>query len=198
MTALMAIAFTLIAATAPWISVDDSVMGGRSASRAVRTGDSTLVFVGEVSLDNNGGFASIRTAPQQHDLAGATGIVLRVRGDGKRYRVNLRTDATFDGIQYQAGFITIDDTWQDIRLDFAAPQGSPRMLRPLGGKPRRSEGLGGASTPFDPRFRGRPVPDAPHLDPARIRSFGLAIAERQAGPFRLEIDTITSWVADPP
>ena len=127
-------------------------MGGRPASRAVRTGDSTLVFVGEVSLDNNGELASIRTAPQQHDLAGATGIVLRVRGDGKRYRVNLRTDATFDGIQYQARFITVDDTWQDIRLDFAAPQGSPRMLRPQG-ESRGAAKAWGASTPFDPRFR---------------------------------------------
>lgn len=52
--------------------------------------------------------SSPRFVPQQHDLAGATGIVLRVRGDGKRYRVNLRTNATFDGVQYQAGFITVD------------------------------------------------------------------------------------------
>ncbi len=94
--------------------------------------------MGEVSLDNNGGFASIRTAPQQHDLAGATGIVLRVRGDGKRYRVNLRTDATFDGIQYQAGFITVDGTWQDVGLDFAQLELS---------------------------FRGRPVPAAPRPGP---------------------------------
>ena len=143
----------------------------RSASRAVPTGDATLLFTGEVSLDNNGGFASIRTAPQQHDLADATGIVLRVRGDGKRYRANLRTDATFDGVQYQAGFTTVDGNWQAVRLDFAQ---------------------------FEPRFRGRPVPDARRLDPARIRSFGLVIAERQAGPFRLEIDTITSWIADRP
>ena len=138
MIALMTIAFTLIAATAPWTPVDDGVMGGRSASRAVPTGDSPLVFVGEVSLDNNGGFASIRTAPQQHDLAGATGIVLRVRGDGKRYRVNLRTDAIFDGIQYQAGFITADGTWQDVGLDFAQ---------------------------LEPRFRGRPAPAAPRPGP---------------------------------
>ena len=123
--------------------------------------------------------------------------MLRVRGDGKRYRVNLRTNATFDGVQYQAGFITVDGTWEDIRLDFAAPQGSPRMLRSLGGKPRRSEGLGGVNAVRSP-LPGRPVPDAPRLDPARIRSVGLAIAERQVGPFRLEIDTITSWVADPP
>ena len=171
MTAFMTLAFTLIAAATAWTSVDDGVMGGRSASRAVSTRDHTLLFAGDVSLDNNGGFASIRTAPQQHDLTGTTGIVLRVRGDGKRYRVNLRNDATLDGVQYQAGFATIEGTWQDIRLDF---------------------------TQFEPRFRGRPVPGAPPLDPARIVTFGLLIADGQAGPFRLELDTITSRVADLP
>ncbi len=169
MTALMTIAFTLIAATAAWTSVDDGVMGGRSSSRTVRTGDGTMLFLGEVSLENNGGFASIRSAPQQHDLAGTSGIVLRVRGDGKRYRVNLRTDAGFDGVQYQAAFTTIDGVWQDVDLDFAR---------------------------FEPRLRGRPVPAASPLDPARIVTFGLLIADRQAGRFRLELDTITSRVAD--
>ena len=82
-------------------------MAGRQAAPFEPATPPSL-FVGEVSLDNNGELASIRTAPQQHDLAGATGIVLRVRGDGKRYRVNLRTNATFDGVQYQAGFITVD------------------------------------------------------------------------------------------
>ena len=108
-------------------------MAGRP-SRAVPTGDSPLVFVGEVSLDNNGGFASIRTAPQQHDLAGATGIVLRVRGDGKRYRVNLRTDATFDGIQYQAGFITVDTSrvGSPTRPDHLGVQGGHPAGEPFG------------------------------------------------------------------
>ena len=168
---LMTIAFTLFAATASWASIDDGVMGGRSASRAVVGADGTLLFVGEVSLDNNGGFASIRSAALQHDLSGAAGIVLRVRGDGKRYRLNLRTDSGFDGVQYQAAFTTLDGVWQEVRLGLAA---------------------------FEPRFRGRLVPDAPVLDPARIRSFGLLISDRQAGPFKLEVDTITTWSAAPP
>ena len=40
---------------------------------------------------------------------------------------------------------------------------------------------------FRPGFRGRAVPDAPPLDPARVRQVGLMIADRQAGPFALAI-----------
>ena len=171
MTTIMALAFILLAADASWTPVDDVVMDGGSTSRAVPTENATLLFVGDVSLENNGGFASIRTAPQQHDLSGTEGIVLPVRGDDKRYRLTVRTDARFDGVWYQAGFTTLDGEWQDVRIAFAQ---------------------------FEPRFRGRPVPDAPPLDRARIRSFGLLIADRQAGPFRLEIDTVRSRAVDPP
>ena len=45
-------------------------------------------------------------------------------------------------------------------------------------------------TDFQPMFRGRVVTDAPALDPARIRVFGFLIADRQAGPFRLVIESI--------
>ncbi len=45
-----------------WISVDDRVMGGVSASQVTVTAEG-LVFSGEVSLAHNGGFASILTAP---------------------------------------------------------------------------------------------------------------------------------------
>jgi monofunctional biosynthetic peptidoglycan transglycosylase len=43
---------------------------------------------------------------------------------------------------------------------------------------------------FLPTFRGRRVPGAPPLDPARIRQIGFAIADRQAGPFALALRSI--------
>jgi len=171
MTALMNLAFTLLAATATWTSVDDVVMGGRSESHAIVTSDSTLLFTGVVSLENDGGFASIRSALQSHDLGAADGIVLRVRGDGRRYRVSLRTDGPDGGVQYQAGFEAPAARWLEVSLPFAG---------------------------FEARFRGRAVPDAPALDPARIRSFGLMVADRQAGPFRLEIDTVRGYAGGRP
>ena len=98
-----------------WTSVDDRVMGGVSASQTTVTAEG-LVFSGEVSLANNGGFASIRARPRGYDLAGATALLLRVRGDGQTYKLTLRTDDAFDGVQYQARFATQAGAWIDVGL----------------------------------------------------------------------------------
>ena len=145
-----------------WISVDDRVMGGVSASQVTVTAEG-LVFSGEVSLAHNGGFASIRAQPRGYDLAGATALLLRVQGDGRTYKFGIRTDEAFDRVEYQARFATQAGAWTDVELPVAA---------------------------FQPTFRRRAVPDAPALDPARIRVFGFLIADRQAGPFRLVVELI--------
>ena len=43
-----------------WIIVNDNVMGGISNSSLSLNNENNLVFNGNVSLDNNGGFASVR------------------------------------------------------------------------------------------------------------------------------------------
>jgi NADH dehydrogenase [ubiquinone] 1 alpha subcomplex assembly factor 1 len=149
------------AQTLRWTPVNDRVMGGVSTSQATATAEG-LVFSGMVSLDNNGGFASIRALPREYGLAGAIALVLRVRGGGKTYKFGIRTDDAFDGVQYQARFATQAGEWQDIRLPM---------------------------TDFQPTFRGRTV-QAPVLDPGRMRVFGLLISDRQAGPFRLVVESI--------
>lgn len=146
----------------PWRSIDDVVMGGRSSSRMEVAGG-IAVFRGEVSLANNGGFASVRSAPKVHDLSGFDGLVLRVRGDGTRYQLRLRTTATVDGVSYQAPLDPPAGAWQELAIPFTA---------------------------FEPVFRGRRLPDHPPLDPAEVKSFGLMVAGGQAGPFRLEIEWI--------
>jgi hypothetical protein len=149
------------ALAAAWSAVDDRVMGGVSASRA-EIAPEGLVFHGTVSLAHGGGFASIRAQPRDYALVGTTAFVLRVQGDGRTYKVGGRTDAAFDGVQYQARFATQAGAWIDVEVPVTA---------------------------FQPTFRGRAV-DAPALDPARIRVFGFLIAERQAGPFRLVVESI--------
>ena len=81
-----------------WTSVNDQVMGGMSTSQATATTEG-MAFNGVVSLDNNGGFASIRALPCDYGLAGAIALVLRVRGDGKAYKFGIRTDDAYDGVQ---------------------------------------------------------------------------------------------------
>ena len=46
---------------------------------------------------------------------------------------------------------------------------------------------------FRPTWRGRPVPGAPLLEPARVCSFGLLVGDRQVGPFHLEISAIRAY-----
>lgn len=79
------------AQTLRWASVNDRVMGGVSTSQATATNEG-LAFSGVVSLDNNGGFASIRALPCEYGLDGVIALVLRVRGDGKAYKFGMRTD----------------------------------------------------------------------------------------------------------
>jgi NADH dehydrogenase [ubiquinone] 1 alpha subcomplex assembly factor 1 len=145
-----------------WREIGDPIMGGLSYGD-MTIADGVGIFSGVVSLDRGGGFASVRSAEGHYDLSDHSGLVLRVQGDGKRYGLRLRTSAAFDGINYQADFQPTADTWQDVELPF---------------------------TSFQPVFRGKQVAGIPSLDPSAIRSFGLIIASRQAGPFRLEIESV--------
>jgi hypothetical protein len=99
------------------------------------------------------------------DLAapGAQAYVLHVLGDGRRYKLNVRTDDGFDGLSYQASFNPPAGTWTDIRLPIAD---------------------------FRATFRGRIVPGAPPLDPAVVRQVGFVIADKQAGSFSLAVRSV--------
>ncbi len=150
-------------AVADWLPIDDAVMGGASWSRLRLDPQGWAVFEGVVSLEYNGGFASVRSRPARFGSAGAAAYLIEVRGDGKRYKLNLRTDDVFDGLNYQALFEAPADRWTQVRI--AAPE-------------------------FQPSFRGRSVPDALPLDPGKVRQIGLMIADRQEGPFCLAVRSI--------
>ena len=72
---------------AAWQVVNDDVMGGVSTSSFCLT-NGVALFRGKVSLENNGGFASVRSLPARHDLAGCDTFVVRVRGDGRSLQVH--------------------------------------------------------------------------------------------------------------
>ena len=147
-----------------WSPIDDRVMGGVSRSQLRYDGEGHAMFEGEVSLDNNGGFASVRSAPLPMGEPDATALVLEVRGDGRCYKLSVRTDDGFDGVSYQTAFTPPEGQWVTLDLPLAN---------------------------FHPVFRGRAVPGAPLLEPARLRQLGLMIADRQAGHFALAVRTIS-------
>jgi len=152
--------FTDPAAVLDWGPINDVVMGGRSSGRLEATEDQTVAFLGSVSLENNGGFASVRTRPREHDLGGCAGLELWVRGDGKRYKINLESDSSSPGVLWATAFEASQDSWERLRLPFSD---------------------------FEPTFRGRAVHGGNDLDLRRITSFGLMISGAQEGPFRLEL-----------
>ena len=154
---------------AAWQVVNDDVMGGVSTS-SFRLTNGAAVFQGEVSLENNGGFASARSLPAHHDLAGCDAFVIRARGDGRGYKFTARTDQSFDSAIYQAVLPTKKGEWKEHHL----------LMKD-----------------FVPTFRGRALSGEPPLDPARVASVGFLISDRQAGPFRLEIVWIKAGPAAP-
>jgi monofunctional biosynthetic peptidoglycan transglycosylase len=153
-----------------WQIVNDDVMGGVSTS-GLHLVNGTAVFRGAVSLENNGGFASVRSLPAPHELAGCDAFVVRVRGDGRRYKFTARTDRRFDSAIYQVTFPTQEGAWQEHRL---------------------------AMKDFVPTFRGRVLKGAPPLEPAQLTSVGFLISDKQEGPFRLEIAWIKAIRAPKP
>ena len=151
--------FTTATNAQGWQVVNDDVMGGVSSSRFSVT-NGVAVFRGELSLENNGGFASVRSLSARHDLAGGDAFLIRVRGDGRRYKFTARADRSFDSPIYQASFPTQQGAWQELRL-------------PL--------------KDFVPSFRGRVLSGEPPLDVMKVTSVGFLISDKQAGPFQLEV-----------
>ena len=146
-----------------WVSVNDDVMGGISEGGLRVSGDNTLVFFGKLSLENRGGFASIRSRPVELSLSGYDTIAVRVKGDGRTYYLNLRTSSTGQSAaSYRAAMQTEAGAWQEVRLPLSDFK----------------------YTAFGRRIGSR-SPEA-----AKVRSVGFTLADKQEGPFRLEVDWI--------
>jgi NADH dehydrogenase [ubiquinone] 1 alpha subcomplex assembly factor 1 len=146
-----------------WQVINDGVMGGISRSQIRQTETGTGLFSGDLSLENNGGFASVRAQVGRHDLSAFAGLELRVRGDGRTYHLRLRTDDRFDGIAYRAYFESSAEEWVTIQVLFGQ---------------------------FRPTFRGRVIPDAPVLNTEIISQVGFLLADSRPGTFSLEIDYV--------
>ena len=93
--------------------INDSVMGGVSTSQ-LRPDAGVMVFEGEVSLENSGGFASFRGPVKFPALPKA--LLLTVRGDERRYKLTLKLDDSNQSGQYQAAFVAPRE-WQTLRFE---------------------------------------------------------------------------------
>ena len=147
-----------------WQIVNDDVMGGLSDSRLQINFDGNAVFLGRVSLENNGGFASVKNH-EPVNLDSCESIRIHLKGDGKRYSFRLQTssETSVQPWSYEHRFDTKKDLWMEINL-------------PL--------------NKFTATFRGSKPENAPELDLSAIGTFGFLISDKQQGEFRLEVDKI--------
>ncbi|MEN8865026.1 MAG: CIA30 family protein, partial [Akkermansiaceae bacterium] len=150
-----------------WRVVDDGVMGGLSKGKIQISNDGVLTFSGKLSLENNGGFSSLRTDDLKMNLAGAEGLVARVKGDGRTYQMRFSTEARFRGMEvsFKADFKTEKGEWTEIKVPFDQFKGS---------------------------FRGMSL-SKEKFDPGKIRRVGLLLGDKKQGPFELQVDWIRAY-----
>jgi len=103
-------------AAKPWQTVNDGVMGGRSEGRFKINDDKNMEFFGTLSLENNGGFASVRARGVKLALKKDDVIVARVRGDGREYKFNLYTQNDLGGFSYRQSFKTRKGEWIEVEV----------------------------------------------------------------------------------
>lgn len=154
-----------------WRVVNDTVMGGVSQSRVEAT--DTVTFSGELSLERNGGFASMRASVPEGALVDGTALRLVLRGDGRTYDLTLRRA----DVPLRAG---------SYRVPVVTEVGRSTVEVPL--------------SAFRPSSFGRPVMGAPALDARldRVDTIGVMLADKQPGAFALEILEVTVVAGDNP
>ena len=90
-------------------------------------------------------------------------IVARVRGDGRRYYLNLRVATNRTAYSYRASFQTKAGQWQEIQVPVRA---------------------------FQATLYGRQIPNASPVDPNSVNSIGFLLADKIPGEFSLKVDWI--------
>jgi hypothetical protein len=144
-----------------WKIVNDAVMGGRSSSKFYLNEAGNGVFKGSVSLENNGGFSSVRFRFNRRNIEGYKKVILRLKGDGKRYQFRAKTNKE-DQQAYISYFETIEE-WQTIEI----------MLSEL-----------------SPTFRGRKL-NMPNFPAEELEEVAFMIGNKVNENFELVIDKIT-------
>ncbi len=143
-----------------WQTVLDGVMGGRSTGK-IDQKDGVVIFDGATSLQNNGGFSSMRASIPEGMFDGADAIRLIVKGDGRDYKIGASTGGNRRSGGYWKTFPTTKDTWTEV-------------IMPVADLERQFMGqrLNGTASPGD------------------IRGLQIYIYDKKAGPFRIEIESI--------
>ncbi len=143
-----------------WVIVDDVVMGGKSFGSFSLNKSGHGEFTGDVSLENNGGFSSVRYRLNKDDIENYSKFVLKIRGDGKAYQFRVKTNR-YDYHSYIFTFQTTTE-WQTIEVPFSE---------------------------MYPAFRGRKL-NMEKYQGKQLEEIAFLIGNKKNESFRLEIDRI--------
>ena len=145
-----------------WSIINDGVMGGLSSSKAILDGDAVL-FTGSVSLKNNGGFVSLRSAMGKYDLSEYTHCEIRFKSDtDRKFELLIEKDTPFYLPKFRAKFGGKTQDWKTLTIPLEALEIS-RMGNTI------QEGI-----------------DTQDLK--GIQRIGFILADKQEGSFQLWID----------
>jgi len=156
--------FTGADAAKDWQPVNDGVMGGVSEGKFKITDTKTMEFFGTLSLENNGGFASVRTRARKLDLEQGDTLIAKVKGDGREYSLNLYLNKPLIAFSYRATVPTKKDEWIEVKVSLDK---------------------------FEATSFGRVVKDAGAVKPDEVNALGFMLSDKKSGPFKLEVESIT-------
>ena len=149
-----------------WRIVNDGVMGGLSKGKVSFSKEGTMKFQGTLSLENNGGFSSVRSTDLDLDLSSNKGLAMRVKGDGRTYQVRLSTDARYRSseVGFRAEFPTAKGKWTTVSVPFGS---------------------------LVPSWRGRELDN--EFDASNIKRLTFLLGDKKPGPFKLEVDWVRTY-----
>ncbi len=152
--------FTKYSSVSDWRIVDDVVMGGESNGKFSIDNDGHGVFEGKISLENNGGFSSVRYQFEKLAVTENSTVLITLKGDGKDYQFRIK-DKSSTSYSYITTFKTSGD-WQAIEIKLSD---------------------------LYPSFRGRKL-DLPNFESDSFEEIVFLIGNKKEENFKLALDRI--------
>lgn len=146
-----------------WIVINDGVMGGLSNSKAELLENSDL-FNGNVSLENNGGFASLRSKYSKMDLSDSNTVTIRYKSKNQKVGLRLLKHEMYYMPYFKIYLPETNGMWKIITLPMSDFQ--------------------------EYRLESKTGKDLDKKDFEDIIRIGFIVSNKVEGPFEIEVDYI--------
>ncbi len=96
-----------------WYVVVDGVMGGKSQG-SIKYTETSIVFSGNVSLENNGGFTSIRTKEHNFDLSKYSTVIIKYKSTGQDFSFYLNRYRKHYEPKFRIDLPITNNHWEEV------------------------------------------------------------------------------------